>query len=87
MMPATGQKYRDDSVASVGLYSAEVARLVHAQHSNLAVEYVDLIDAAWLLRRPSVGRQGLIKELEQQGAVHAVMADENDGVVDMLPQN
>src|SRR5262249_48747334 len=41
----------------------------------------NLIDATGLLRKPPIGRQRLIEELQQQRAVHAVMRDKNDGVV------
>ena len=54
-------------------------RVVDAQHADLAAGDVDLVQRARVLRQPPIGRDRLIEQLQQEGAVDTVMADEDDG--------
>lgn len=45
---------------------------------------VDLIDAGWLLAKAPVVGQGQIGELQQKGAIDAVMRDNSNGLAGML---
>ena len=67
--------------------SLQVAGLVDALNGNLAVSDIDLVETARRLREAPIGRQRLIEQLHQQCAVHAVMADQHDGVVGMAGQH
>jgi len=45
---------------------------------NLAVDEIEFVEAAWLLRETPIGGQRLVKELQEKRSVDAVMSDQND---------
>jgi len=61
--------------------------LIDPQYLNMPPDHINLINAARLLCEPPIAGQRLIDKLEQQGTVHTVMADKDDGVINMVPEN
>ena len=62
-------------------------RVVDAQYANIPGHDIDFVDAARILCNPPVRRQWLIEKLEQQCAVHTVMADEDNSVIDVVRED
>jgi hypothetical protein len=56
-------------------------RLVDPQHAIAITGDIDLIDAARALLDAPIGCQRQAEELEQQHAIHAVVADEHDRIL------
>ena len=54
---------------------------INAQYVDMPVGEIDLIDAARILCKSPIGRKRLIEQLEQQGAVHSVVAYQNDRII------
>src|SRR5437588_1370570 len=65
----------------------EVLRFVDAAYANAASSDIDFVDAARILRHAPVSGKRLVEKFEQQGAVHAVMADQHDSFVWMVRQH
>src|SRR6185437_12658716 len=65
----------------------EVTGFVDADDAERSTANVDFVDAARLLRDAPVGRQRHVKTLHQNGAVHAVMADQHNRVAGMPGQH
>src|SRR5262249_20801876 len=64
-------------------YRFEMSRVVDAPHADAAPGHVNFVDTARILGRAPVGGQRLVEKLQQHGAVHAVMADQRDGLIGM----
>jgi hypothetical protein len=66
---------------------AEVLRLIDSVHTRLGVGNVDFRNPARVLSKPPIGRKRLIKQLEQKGAIDAVVAHHDDDLVWMPVEN
>src|SRR5262249_2201760 len=64
-------------------YRFEMLRVVDAPHANPTVSHVNFVDTARILGCAPIGGQGLVEKLQQHGAIHAVMADQHDGLIGM----
>ena len=84
--------------ALAGLRRGVIARLAQQRwrrgagfrssaHANRSAGDVDLVEAAWLLREPPIGRQRQIEKSQQERPVYAVVADQHDGLVGMPRQH
>src|SRR5262249_11065201 len=64
-------------------YRFEMLRVVDAPHADAAAGHVNFVDTARILCRAPIGGQRLVEKLQQHGAIHAVMADQHDGLIGM----
>jgi hypothetical protein len=64
-----------------------VLSVVYTQNPNLPADYLYLVDAARILRKPPVRRQWLIEQLKQERAVEIVMAHEHHCVLRMAVED
>src|SRR5215472_5116911 len=61
----------------------EMLGRIDAAHANPGCAHIDLVNTARLLRQAPIGRERLFQEMQEERAVHAVMADQHDGFVGM----
>lgn len=64
-----------------------MSSFIHAQHANLPLSEIDLIDCTGCLRDTPVRRQWLIEQLKEQGSVDADMPDQHDRLRQMTRQH
>ena len=62
-------------------------RLVDAQDLDAAVNHIDLVNTARMLRKAPIAGQRHIEQLEQESTIHAVVPDQNDGLAGVPHQN
>jgi hypothetical protein len=49
--------------------------LIHALHTDAAINDVDIVYRAWRLRDPPICRKGLIEKLKEEDPIDAVVTD------------
>src|SRR5215472_2014281 len=65
----------------------EMLDRIDAAHANPGCAQIEFVDTARLLCQAPIGRERLFQELQEERAVHAVMADQHDGFVGMARQH
>ena len=60
-----------------------MASVVHSEHAGVAERNLKLVQGAWALSQPPIGRGRLIQHLQQYCPINAVVANENYCLITM----
>lgn len=80
-------KGQDSGCRRLVLKTGKMACAIDAENAGAAMRDFDHIQRARVLREPPIGRGRHLQDLQKDRPVHAVMADEGNGLVAVMGEN